>query len=67
MVRQLKYHEQKLLKKVDFLNVRLPQLFPEKKSLTQLHYGSGSKMPTSERSKSCGGIIFKTEKTITSV
>ena len=45
MVRQFKHHEQKLLKKVDFLNVR-PSLSTESRCSGTF---SGSKMPTFAR------------------
>ena len=55
MVRQFKHHEQKLLKKVDFLNVRPFSL----NSITSLYLSfeitlvhSGNKMRTYEKSKS---------------
>jgi hypothetical protein len=48
MVRQLKYHEQKLLKKVDFLNVRIIRTLVA--SITAMPC-SGNRMPISERSK----------------
>ena len=64
MVRQFKYHEQKLLKKVDFLNVcdRFIRAIFIYKS-----FSSGSKMPTFERSKSCVDTIYKIGKTTTSM
>lgn len=47
-MRELKFHEKKLLKKVDFLNVSL--LISFRIVLSLVH--SGSKMATFEKSKS---------------
>ena len=50
MVRNLKFHEQKLLKKVDFLNVRalVQSMYPQCSLMSR----SGSKMEAYERLKS---------------
>jgi hypothetical protein len=66
MVRQFKHHEQKLLKKVDFLNVRLPcWTRPTCAEIEDAH--SGSKMRTSARSRSCAATTSRTARTTTSV
>jgi hypothetical protein len=46
-MRQLKHHEQKLLKKVDFLNVSWDVLVSDSADV----FGSGSKMHHFERSR----------------
>lgn len=57
MVRKLKYHEQKLLKKVDFLNVSFSDA-----TWALLIVYSGSKMQIYGKSKSCVDTIFRTAK-----
>lgn len=64
MVRKLKHHEQKLLKKVDFLAVRA--FVSESPYTVSDPRGSGSRMPTYARSKSSAGTTFSTERTTTS-
>jgi hypothetical protein len=51
MVRQFKYHEQKLLKKVDFLNVSPIPTFSLSFHITALRPFSGNKMLTCGKSK----------------
>ena len=62
-MRELKYHEKKLLKKVDFLNVSVlrPKSFPF--FLTICCFSSGSRRATFGRSKSCDDITSKTGMT----
>ena len=64
-MRELKFHEKKLLKKVDFLNVCpfSSLYFPPHLILL---ISSGSKMAIFEKSKSCGGTLYNIERTTTS-
>ena len=61
-MRQLKHHEQKLLKKVDFLSVGLLPLITT--AANQIF--SGSRMPRIEKSRWWESTIYKTERITTS-
>jgi hypothetical protein len=63
MVRAFKYHEKKLLKKVDFLNVC--RIWGFLSSVAKPAH-SGSKMPTYAKSRLCAGTTYRIVKTITS-
>ena len=65
MVRQFKYHEQKLLKKVDFLNVSASDT-ATRAAVAEGRRGSGSRTRTFGRSRSCAGITSRTERITTS-
>jgi hypothetical protein len=64
MVRKLKYHEQKLLKKVDFLNVGV--ILCEYSAFLLIVVNSGNKMQISEKSRLCVGTTSSIETTTTS-